>query len=448
MQIAQVNTSHKPTFKNGFYNATRELASSVMLSRGLIDTFGCTIPWLIMANNDIERKEKTRRYLTNYVIVWLTPFITLPLSNRFAMRYIGKLTKNFWTNRHKAIHISNEFLKDTNTMMNELTKMGKGINKNPLESLYYKLNPKKQYNPNINVKKLLEACGSDKEKLRQKLIKSKNAVFISDCIFTFGAGSTVLFANNEITKRQTGQSGFSAEMSMSDKEIVEKRAAGYEKNKKKKYLAALGINIATALSMSLVSFAALYSKSTVKIIQRLRNKAHLFDYTKGIYMSRLPFFLGNTAFIGVNALAARNNTERKDLVIRQGVGDAVFFGGDLLLASLFTNFSDRIFGTKLCKDVENHSFIRKIFPKVKSFSQVMEEVEQGKISKANKRTAAGIFWVNMLILMAAMGYLVPTFINKMIKKDVQKDVQTQNITTQKIRMDDFIKQAKQQKIFF
>ena len=41
----------KNGLKNGFYNTTRELDSSVMLSRGLIDTFGCTIPWLIMANN-------------------------------------------------------------------------------------------------------------------------------------------------------------------------------------------------------------------------------------------------------------------------------------------------------------------------------------------------------------------------------------------------------------
>ena len=95
-----------------------------------------------MANNDTERKEKNRRYLINYVIIWLTPFVTLPLSNRFAMRYIGKLTKKFWSNNHKAMHISNEFLKDADSMMNELKKMGKDIKKNPLESLYYRLNLK------------------------------------------------------------------------------------------------------------------------------------------------------------------------------------------------------------------------------------------------------------------------------------------------------------------
>ena len=426
MQVAQISYKHNPSFKSGFYNVTRELDSSVMLSRALIDTFGCTIPWIVMANNDTEKKEKTRRYLLDYAIIWLTPFVTLPLSNRFAMKYIGKLTKNFWSNNHKAIHISNEFLKDTDSMMVELNKMSKGIYKNPLEALYYKLNPKKKYEPKINIDELLESVNGDKEKLRKKLIRSKNAVFFSDCMFTFGAGATVLFGNNEITKKSSGQAGFSAEMSMADKEIVEKRAENYEKSKMKRYLASLGLIAATTLGMSLAGFATLYSKSSNKLVQKLRNNSKLFDYTKGIYMSRLPFFLSNIAFYsGASLLAARNNTERKDAAIRNGVGTAVFFGGDLLLSSIFMNLSDRIFGTKLRVNDNDNSFIRKIFPKVKSVQRVMEEVEQGKISKSNKKVAAGIFWTNMLILIVSMGYAVPTAINKMIKKDVEKDVQAQ-----------------------
>ena len=139
-------------------------------------------------------------------------------------------------------------------------------------------------------------------------------------------------------------------------------------------------------------------------------------------MSRLALFLGNIAFIGVNLLGARNSTEQKDLIIRHSVGDAIFFGGDLVLASLFTNLSDRIFKTKLRKEDGNSSLIRKIFPKVKPISQVLEEVKQGKLSKANKKAAAGIFWTNMLIIMASMGYLIPTLINRMIRHDVEKDV--------------------------
>ena len=76
MQVAGIGKNNS-SFGNGFYNVTRELDSSVMLSRALIDTFGCTIPWIVMANNDTEKKEKTRRYLLDYAIIWLTPFVTL-----------------------------------------------------------------------------------------------------------------------------------------------------------------------------------------------------------------------------------------------------------------------------------------------------------------------------------------------------------------------------------
>ena len=437
----------KNGLKNGFYNTTRELDSSVMLSRGLIDTFGCTIPWLIMANNDTERQEKTRRYLINYVLVWLTPFVTLPLSNRFAMKHIAKLTKSFWSNNHKAMIISNKFLKDKDLMMPELQKMADKTNRYPLESLFNRFFPKKKYAQKIDIKELLKSVDGDTEKLRQKLIKAKNAVFVSDCIFTFGSGATVLFLNNEITRKKTGQAGFSAEMGMADKETVEKRAESYEKNKKKKYLAAAGLTVFTALGMSLAAFATLYSKNPNKIVQKLRNGSRWFDYNKGIYMSRLPFFLGNTSFVGVNLLAGRNNTERKDLAIRQCIGDAVFFGGDLLLASVFTNMCDRIFGTKLCMDDgSNSSVIRKIFPKIKPIKQVYDEVKNGKISTVNKKVSSGIFWSNMVILMVAMGYVIPTLINKMIRHDVAKDVEAQNkkafnLSVKPVKMEDFINNA-------
>ncbi len=426
MQVAQTSFKQDTSFKSGFYNVTRELDSSVMLSRALIDGCGCTIPWIIMANNKTERKEKARRFLFDYAIAYMSPFLALPLLNRFSSRYIGKLTKSFWSNNHKAIHISNEFLKDTNSMMKELERMSNKTDKNPIiETLYDKFNSKKKYAQKLNIYELLQSAYGNKEKLRRKIITSKNTVFILDCLSTFGILGSVPFVNNEITKKDSGQSGFSAEMSMADKEIVEKRAQEHEKNKKKKYLAYWASMCFTTLIMSLTAFSVLKSKSSNKIIQSLKNNAKLFDYNKGIYIARFPFFIGFMLTTLANILAARNGTERKDLAIRQGVGSAIFFGGDLLLSSIFTNFSDRIFGTKLRLNDNDNSFIRKIFPKVKSVKQVMEEVEQGKISKSNKKVAAGIFWTNMLILMVSMGYAVPTAINKMIKKDIEKDVNAQ-----------------------
>ena len=79
MQISHVKNSEITAFNgSGFYNATQELNSSVMLSRAVIDLFGCDIPWAVMANNKQERKERIRKAGSFYAVAWLSPFLTLP----------------------------------------------------------------------------------------------------------------------------------------------------------------------------------------------------------------------------------------------------------------------------------------------------------------------------------------------------------------------------------
>lgn len=420
MQIQKTQTN--TTFKSGFYNVTRELDASVPLSRAVVDLVGCDIPWVLMANNKEEKKEKARKLFTIFAIAWLSPFITLPLSNRFAMKYVGKLTNKFWSNSHKAIHISNQYLKNSDDMMKGLEKLSKKTTSGPLEALYNKIS-KRKYKQGIDIDALLKSCGGDKELLRKKLIKSKNAVLFSDCIFSFGTIGAFPFINNEITYKESGQKGFSAEMSMADKKIVEKRAQEYEKSKKYKY-AAFGTLVGlTSLGLSLASYGALISKKSGRLISNLKNSSKYFDYNKGIYMSRLPLVIGSIVTQTGYMLASRNSTERKDNFIRYSLSDAVFFGGDLLMASLLYNASDKLLKTKLTNNSENDkSLFRKIFPKVKSIKSVMEEVKSGKIQPKNKVIAASVFWMNLGLIAFSMGYIIPKFVNKMIKKDVQKDV--------------------------
>jgi roadblock/LC7 domain-containing protein len=332
-------------------------------------------------------------------------------------------------------------------MMQELEKISKNTTRGPIEKLFNKCFPNKKYEQKINISELLNSCDGDKEKLRQKLIKAKCSVFTIDFLFTTLAMGAFPFINNEITQKSSGQAGFSAEMSMANKEFIEKRADNYEKTKHKRFRTFVGITCASTILTSLIGFAPLISKNSSKFVNSLKNNSKLFDYNKGIYMSRLPLaivvVLSSLGFI----LFSRNRTEQKDLAIRNTIGYSVFFGGDLILSSLFTNISDRVFGTKLRKESGNKSVINKIFPKIKSVEQVIKETEQGKLSKINKKVAAGIFWSDMLLLMCTMGYAVPTAINKMIKNDVEKDLQakgknnianTQTTITKPPRMEDFI----------
>jgi hypothetical protein len=148
------------------------------------------------------------------------------------------------------------------------------------------------------------------------------------------------------------------------------------------------------------------------------------DYKSGIYMSRIAFLALMVVNHGGLLIASRNKTEAKDTVIRMGTGDAIFFGGDLLIGSLLVNMSDRILKTNLRKDNQK-SFISQILPKIKPLKQVGEEVEKGLISPKNKKVGLILYWINIATLCAGMGYVIPTMINKMIRKDVKKDVENQ-----------------------
>lgn len=421
----------------GFYNTTAELEGNIILSRAIIDLIGCDFPWIIMANNKQERIERTRRYAIVFILAFMSPIALLPVLNRFAMKNTVKLTKNFWSNNHKAIHLSNDFLVNAEKTKVGLNKLAKETEMGPIEKYFYKIMGKRQIEQKLNVDDLLAHADGDWEKLRLKLIKAKNSVLFVDFLTSGIPLGSMGFINNYLTKKKTGQSGFSAEFKMADKNTVEKRADLYERNKNKRYayFASLALGISTAFA--LITNYGLSSQSTKGIAGFVKKHAKVTNYKSGIYMARIPFLALMIINHGGLLLASRNNAETKDTFIRMGTGDAVFFGGDLVLASLFANISDRLFKTQLRKEGQTALF-SKIFPKIKSIKEINESVENGTLSIKNKKVATGLYWLNLAVLAACLGFVIPTMINKMIKKDVQKDVDktktSQNIKIQKFRL--------------
>lgn len=421
----QNHVKNNTTFKagGGFYNSTAELENNVVLSRALIDLVGCDVPWVVMANNKNERIERARRYAIVFLLAFMSPMALLPVLNRAAMKNTVKLTKNFWSNNHKAIHISNAYLVSAEKTKEGLEKLAQKTTTGPIEALYYKVTRKKSVEQKLNIEELLKNAGGDYENLRKKLITAKNQVLFWDFVTSGVSLGSLGFINNYLTKKKTGQAGFSAELKMADKDIIEKRANNYEKNKRKRYtyFATLALGIPAILSLATKRGLT----STVKngFTNFVKKHANLLDYKSGIYMGRLPFLI---LVMGINhgglLLASRNKTEAKDTAVRMGAADAIFFGGDLLLGSIFANVSDRIFNTKLRKDNQTKN-ISKFLPKIKSLKQIDEEVTQGLISKNNKKAGLVLYWANIAALAFGMGFVIPSLINRMIRKDVKKDVE-------------------------
>lgn len=423
MQVQNINNKSKNSFKaSGFYNTTAELENNIILSRAIVDLAGCDVPWVIMANNNQERIERARRYAIVFVLAFISPMLLVPALNRVAMKHCAKLTKSLFSNNHKAIHLSNEFLVNVEKTKVGLEELAKHTEMGPFEKWYNKLRGKKSVEQKLNLKELLDESNQSYEELRKKLINTKNKVLCADFLLNGIPLGAMGFINNYLTKKKTGQAGYSAELKMADKKIIEKRADNYEKNKNKRYAAFAALSLGISTSLPLITKFGLSSSSKTGFAEFVKKHANLMDYKSGIYMGRIPFLALMIMNHGGLLIASRNKTEAKDTAIRMGAADTIFFGGDLLLASFFANFSDRVFSTKLRKEGQT-SLMSKVFPKTKSIKEINQLVADGNLATKNKKVATGVFWLNMALLSFGMGFVIPTLINKMIKKDVDADAQ-------------------------
>ena len=414
----------EPNFKgNPLVGLATYLDERVLLGKAVLDVTALDAPQIIMANNGQERREKFNKASFSFALGYLSPLVTLPLTNRLGMKYIAKLTKSFTAKDANLIQLSNKYLVNA-----EETKKG-------VELLSKKL--KTDYKP------ILDKVGGDYEVLRKKLINAKNSVLAFDLFFTSASIGCVGFFNNWQTKRKTKQDGYSAEFSMADKDIVEKRAESYKKKEPLRKAAWLGILTALTLSPLLLK-KGLTSQQSTKFNNYIKKIAHKFDYTDGIFMSRLPFFMSAIGLYSGITLASRNQTELKDTSIRSTASTIAYFGGDILIGSILGRLSDKYLKTDLMKKDIEKSFLNKLIPPTKRLRD---------LSPRDKKIGAALYWINLAMLSACMGFGIPYLINKMIRHDVNKDVQAQNKNTVKtapsnlpltkpIRMEDFIKQIK------
>lgn len=384
------NYNNTPKFR-GF---TEMVMGNIFLNKALFDLTSSDIPWVIMANNKEERRERINRSALSVGMVFVSPLIVLPFVNRLAMR---KLTPDFASKQWQAIKLSNKDL-----ISAEKTKAG-------LQELSKELK--------IDFKPIIDKVGGDYDKLRSKISTAKNVVLGTDLMLIAGSFGHIGFFNAWQTKQKTGQNGYSAELKMADKEIIEKRAEKYKKTEKARYAAFLTGLLGLTVALPAAIKHGIVSPVGNKFGDFVKKHATKFDYKDAIFMSRLPMALSFlTAHFGI-FMASRNNTERKDNVIRSSATLSIFFLGDILLASLLGRVSDKYLKTDLIKRDGENKLLNKILPPVKELREL-----KATSSTKSVKLAKGIFWLNFAVLSALMGFITPYFINKLIKKEVAEDI--------------------------
>lgn len=389
------------------FGVTTAIESNVLLNKAMFDVTGSDVPWIIMANNKEERRERTNRGLLSVLMVFVSPLVALPFVNRFAMKYVVKLTPKIFSKEYNAVKLSNEYLVNAE-------KTGQGLKKLSEEL-------KMDFNP------LIERAGGDYEKLRKKIIDAKNTVLAFDVLMVAGVFGHIGFYNDRQTKKKTGQIGYSAELKMADKEVIEKRAKRQEQLRKIKYNVFLAILAGAGIGMPLLVRNGMRSTKNTKLANYIKSFGKTFDYKDAIFMSRWPMAI---SFIAAHCgvfLASRNKSEMKDNALRSSTSISIFFLGDLFLASILGQISDKFLKTKIInKTPEHKNILHKILPPASALK---------KLQNADKRTkgiATAIFWFNFASLSALMGFAVPAMINKMVKKDVSKDVEKTKINQTQI----------------
>lgn len=383
------NYNNTPKFR-GF---TEMVMGNIFLNKALFDLTSSDIPWVIMANNKEERRERINRSALSVGMVFVSPLIVLPFVNRLAMK---KLTPDFVSKQWQAIKLSNKDLVSA-----EKTKAG-------LQELSKELK--------IDFKPIIDKVGGDYDKLRNKISTAKNVVLGTDLMLIAGSFGHIGFFNAWQTKQKTGRNGYSAELNMADKEIIEKRAEKLKKTEKVRYAAFLTGLAGLTVAMPAAIKRGLVSPVGSKFGDFVKRHATKFDYKDAIFMSRLPMALSFlTAHFGI-FMASRNNTERKDNLIRSSATLSIFFLGDILLASVLGRLSDKFLNTKLVKKDGENKFFNKVLPPIKD----LKELNAERLTKETK-FAKGIFWLNFAVLSALMGFITPYFINKLIKKEVNED---------------------------
>jgi len=440
MKINNKEKIHKLPFKSqGLYNLTAQIQENTILNRGLLDLGGCAIPHMIMANNKDEAKERGTMSALYFVTAFVAPFVLLPFFNKKALSHNG-MVKNFENNEKRIIEVSKKYLiKDAELMLEGFKKTAEKL-VIEAEKKGKKINVKEDFNNIIN-------RFSDKEELKNKLLKTHEQVLFSDFLATAWMWCATPWIATEVTKARTKRSGFSATYGIASEEQTRKNAEKHEKEKKKKLLISALIGTIPALFFPklvtkalkndlapLIKSKNIFARGWGHTLNLIKKTADNWNYTKGMYPSKTIFGAIWLLCDYPSALvSSRDKYERRDRAARNAATFAVFFGGDFALNNIFGRLSDKVLKTQIMdrsKIGNNKSkFFKKMLMVPKNFTELADLKDIApKTLKKTKSVGAGLYWLTLFANMGLLGFGMPAVMNKILKNNINKDMSYQQNT--------------------
>ena len=417
-----ITKNNKHTQFSGLYETTAYVQNHTLINRGITTIGGSTIPQCLMSNNKDERRERAMMGGIYFIASYLTPILLLPVYNKNFLKNKG-IIKSGKDAGNKIIQVSKKYLTLNADLKEGLKKTAKELDKSgKLEKDF--LNIYKNYKYPENLKK--------------DLLNVHEKILMTDYITTAIMWSAIPFIATEITERKTGRNDFSAgfELKENDKNVTD--------NNKKKKTSKIIANILLSVIPGIL-FAKTVTKGLNADVHRLNQSKNIFkniynsilktiaknpekfNYASGTNMSK-TIYASIWAFssFGNKIISARDKNERKDRALRDVGLFTMFFGGDFLINNILGRTSDKLFNTQIMdkssakkKDL---NFIEKFKLPIKNFKNLNDEKRiQLNILNKTKKAGAIIYWTSLLTNTALIGFLLPNILNKMLKKNIEKE---------------------------
>lgn len=392
-----------PPFKGGgFYNLTSNVQNNTLLNRGLVDIGGCAIPQALMSNNRDEAIERATMSAFYFSLSFFTPFFLLPLFNKKALSSQG-IVKDFSNKEKKIMQVSKKYLtKGADYLVEGIREKGK------------ELKCEKDFENILN-------RFTDKNDLHKKLSKAHEIVFRNDFLSTAWMWCSVPYIATGITEKRTNKKGFSASFDLTDQSKVDENK--YKRDKRNKLItSALIATIPPILAPKYIMRGI-----TGKNNSLLKKYASEFDYSKGMFMSKSIFALmWGLCDYPSSLVSSRDKNELKDRAIRLGALFVMFFGGDFAMNNIFGRIADKFAKTKIMNTDninKDAGFFKRFKLMPRNFNKLDNLNVDAKTLRKTKNIGAVLYWASLFSNMALIGFALPAGLNKMLRKNIQKEKQ-------------------------
>lgn len=400
------------------YKATSYVQEHTLINRGITTLGGSTIPQCIMSNNKYETQERALMGGIYFIASYLTPILLIPLYNKHFLNNKG-ITKELNSVGKKIIQVPKKFLKPDSDLKSGLEetakifdKKGENACKDAFDEIYQRYN-----NP---------------QKLKKDLLSVHEKVLMTDYITTAAMWSATPWIATEFTEKRTKRHDFSAGFNL--KNDTSKSKDELKKSKTNKLLWNILFCVIPGILFAKTVTKGLNSNSNNKLLKYISNNPHKFDYASGTNMSKTIYAsIWALSSFPAKLISSRDKNERRDRAFRDIGLFTMFFGGDFLINNIAGRLSDKFLGTKV---MERKNQTPNFFKDFKLSLRNFRELEKDKslspeVLRKTKTAGAGLYWVSLLINTALIGFALPKVLNKLLRRNIEKEIQQDKNQTNK-----------------